>query len=470
MAIGVNQYQILTSDQANPFGYGLQQGAQTAAQLAKNPYIAPQAGANVQSTLLKNIYQQLVNKYTPQDYETQFGLRNAQSGLANSSADLNRLKLHYPGLGEAGIVGQLAYANLIADHPEIGKRVQAAMGGNEQNASAMNNPAAGQQPPASLNDGLMQLVNQQIPNNMTAANDQSQMSPWAQAAQMQMPGPAAAQQAKPSLAQNIAGTMPSQQNAYNPLQILMRDINADIGSKQALANWRQMGGGRGGTKIQGQMYLQNQVMRDNPGMSSDDAFEAAGNIMDGDNSLHGKPINVSGLTRTTADNLSLGRTTAAAATQGIKANQAEAELGVLNDYAQKGLEPYGDSFAGMNGPQIADTFKTDAKSQERLGRFVASQALQYEIAQNRIRLANGQPGVTSSQEMINLSQQSINAKFPKLTYAARKEAARYMDEALRKGLEARNRYGIGASGAAGRGSQPQSASQTSSDNDPLGIL
>lgn len=43
--------------------------------------------ANLESTLLKNIYQQLVNKYTPEDYETTFANRRANTRLENLRSD-----------------------------------------------------------------------------------------------------------------------------------------------------------------------------------------------------------------------------------------------------------------------------------------------------------------------------------------------------------------------------------------------
>ncbi len=51
---------------------------------------------------------------------------------------------------------------------------------------------------------------------------------------------------------------------------------------------------------------------------------------------------------------------------------------------------------------------------------------------------------------MKLSGQQISTSFPMLSYKARKEAARYMDEALAKGLEARRSVGIGASSVLGK--------------------
>lgn len=223
------------------------------------------------------------------------------------------------------------------------------------------------------------------------------------------------------------------------LKYLPDKDQAAIDSLRAMANYRNMGGGTGGVAAKQQMFLVSQIKKDNPNLTDDQVWEAAGNLVNGSQTLNdGTPFNASGLTQLSADKAVMQGTTSALTTQNVKSNQADAELGVLNDYAQKGLAPYGDTFLGMNPDQISDSFKSDPESQTKLGRFIASQALQYEIAQNRIRLANGQPGINSTEELMNLSAQQIKAKYPKLSYAARKEAARYMDEALRKGLQARN--------------------------------
>lgn len=207
-------------------------------------------------------------------------------------------------------------------------------------------------------------------------------------------------------------------------------------------------GGRGGMGVgaKDDMIFNNSLQQDNKDFSPEDLYVANGIVSNGQNMMpDGRKINVSPATQRALDRALRSTTTAAVLTGGVKANQAEAELKVLNDYAQKGLKPYGDTIAGYSPQQIMDTFKKDKDSQMKMGRFVASQALQYEAAQNRIRLANGQPGVTSTEGLMQASGQRINSKFPQLSYVAREEAARYLDEALAKGLEARKSVGVGAS-------------------------
>lgn len=223
---------------------------------------------------------------------------------------------------------------------------------------------------------------------------------------------------------------------------------SQINSQKAMANWRNMGGGGNmSTGSRDDLIYHQKIAQDNPHLTTPEDIRLAANIVaeGGDKMPNGTPINVSQDTRDAYDRAKRSTTTAAVITQGVKANQAEAELKVLDEYAQKGLEPYGDTIFNKSPQQIVDSFKNDDESQQRLGKLIGSQALQFEAAQNRIRLANGQPGVTSTEELMKRSGQMINTNFPMLTYKARKEAARYLDEALKEGLKARRSVGIGAS-------------------------
>jgi hypothetical protein len=194
------------------------------------------------------------------------------------------------------------------------------------------------------------------------------------------------------------------------------------------------------------LLFQQSLGMDNPSFSQEDQRTAANIVADGGATMpDGRPIVFSPASQRAYDRSVRSTTTANIVTGGVKANQAEAELKVLNDYAQEGLKPYGNTILNKSPQQIVDSFKTDDESQTKLGRLIGAQAIGYEAAQNRIRLANGQPGVSSTEELMKLSGQQIEMKFPMLSYTARKEAARYMDEALEKGLNARKSVGIGAS-------------------------
>jgi hypothetical protein len=230
-------------------------------------------------------------------------------------------------------------------------------------------------------------------------------------------------------------------------------------------------GGRGGIGTGGreELMFQSFVSKDNPQLGNDPAkiYEASNVLRQGGNKLSdGTPINpLSPAAQSSLDRVMKSGTTTGALTPLLNAVGAEKEIDVLSDYAQKGLKPYGTTILNMNPDQIMDSFKSDAKSQLKLGKFIAAQQLQFEIAQNQTRIAMGQPGITNTQELMHRSQQSIDAKFPRLSYAARQEANRYFIDALKEGLKARQKAGISPSKALmpNSSSESQDVSQMSDE-------
>jgi len=219
---------------------------------------------------------------------------------------------------------------------------------------------------------------------------------------------------------------------------------SQIASNYSLSNLRGIGGGRGGVNATQDLMLINNLMKENPELNRDEAFEAAGLAKSGSPLVlgNGKTFKIGGNSDTTLKQILKSTTTAGLLTQGTRANQAHSELEVMSGKAQEALEPYGSTIAGISPQQYIDTFKNDDESQLRLGKFIAGQTLQNEIAQLRTRLAGAQPSVTQTQELEKLSQQSINAQYPVLSYKARKEANRFLNETLKEGLQARNKLGL----------------------------
>jgi hypothetical protein len=255
---------------------------------------------------------------------------------------------------------------------------------------------------------------------------------------------------------NNRNAMTERYNTMTPLEAKKLELQnlfypdvtkSNISAQKSLEDFRKMGGGGAGVDQKQLQGFQNQISLDNPSWDQNQINQAASAYLSGETTMpDGSPLPpASGLAQQYLDLMSKKTTTAALQTGGVKAKQAEAELEVLNKYANEGLKPYGTTYNDMNAQQILDSFRSDKASQLRLGKFIASQALQYEAAQNRVRLANGQPGITATEGLMRASQQIVNAKFPRLSYEARQEATRFMDEALKKGLEARNSVGITAS-------------------------
>lgn len=420
MPINPMQFEI----QKSPFGQGMEQGSATQLNLAnallahmkaqKTDPNSPQSLADLIHTRLTNTGQENINKYYGQNIQSEIGLRGAQAGNLNADAAKTDFILRNPGLMGSDFAKDAAITNYINRNPKV-----------IQNAVEEN-----QTPQPVVSQQTREISG--MPGS--SVNPNPAYTPWNAAAQMAVPPPQQ-QEVPGKIAQGIAGNAGA---PFDQSATMQKYLNSEIQAKQ------NQGMYSGGVSIAQQRQLIADVKRDNSGFTDDQVYEAAGNLTNGQTTLNdGTPINASGLTQANASKVALQSTTSPLATQAVKSKQAEAELGVLNDYAQKGLAPYGDSIMNMSGPQIVDTFKSDKESQLRLGKLIGSQALQYEAAQQRIRLANGQPGVTSTEELMKLSGQMINTKFPKLSYEARREAARYLDEALKAGLAARQKVGVG---------------------------
>lgn len=232
---------------------------------------------------------------------------------------------------------------------------------------------------------------------------------------------------------------------------------AQIESSKALSDMRQFGGSGVGAGGKEELLFQNLVSRDNPNLTPEQVYEASNALRQGKETLtDGTKINpLSPAAQGSLNRLTKYGTTAPLITGNIQGAQAESEIDALAKYAQEGLKPYGTTYVGMNPNQILDTFKNDAKSQKRLGEFIASQQLQYEIAQNQIRLANGKPGINATQELMDLGMQHIAGSYPRLTQQARQAAQNYFIEGLKKGFEARKKVNLGASNASSQGNTSQ---------------
>lgn len=490
--LDTNAFPARTPQQASPLGGVLSDAIAKRLHIAETEKAENEAKYAERNALNKALHEELINKYYGPNIESEIGLRGAQTGLTNeqkkyygkniesemalrgaqgrnlgSEAAIRERELKYPGSSQTGVIGDITRRFLLENElrkqqglppityddfvnknqPDKGNQPQAEnpnqqtmqkLSNNESTSSNQIMPQAAT--PTSDNpfrDGLLKHIqNERNPNFIANNPDLLRLKQETSAPQPMAPA-ITAENAKTPLTARIEQKLQSNKAGFNPLNLMDQYLNAEI-------NYKNNAMGRGGVSMQTQAMLQRQVQMDNTNFTPEQAFEAAGKLVQGETTLDdGTPINASGLTLASASKAALQSTTSALATQQVKANQAEAELEVLNNYAQEGLKPYGNTgLFNMNTDQVMDTFKTDEKSQIQLGRFVASQALQYEAAQNRIKLANGQPGVTSTEELMKMSGQTVNAKYPNLSYVARQEAARFMDEALKKGLEARKKVGI----------------------------
>ena len=204
------------------------------------------------------------------------------------------------------------------------------------------------------------------------------------------------------------------------------------------------GGGRGGVSAQNQTALQQQIKRDNPNFTDEQAFEAAGNLVSGKEMLNdGTPFNASGLTRLSAQKAVLQGNTAALTTQGTQAAQAESEIPVVDKYINEGNKPYGSTYFGYSPALAADSAKTnDAAAQERVGKKIAADFLNFDRAALAAKMSGTQSGVTIVNEMMHAAGQKIKESSFIKTQKAREVALNTVREALNKMLSARRKVGV----------------------------
>lgn len=221
---------------------------------------------------------------------------------------------------------------------------------------------------------------------------------------------------------------------------------AEIDELKARGQYYAGGGSGGSTGSKDYQSYLNNIGLDNPNLSQNQIREAADVLAKGGNQLSdGTPLNPMSIgTKSAFDRAIKATTTAQQINLSNSANQADVELDVFSELSNKWRKPYGTTYFGKSPQQIFDSFKNDDKSQTQLGELIAANALEYEQAQIRNRLSYGQPGITSTQQLMNESQQHINTLWPRLSGKAREVVNSRLNYALRKGLEARNKLGTGA--------------------------
>ncbi len=251
------------------------------------------------------------------------------------------------------------------------------------------------------------------------------------------------------LANTQANTGLLQQNSYKQQllnQFLPQREPAEIEEIKARGNYYNTGGAGGSTGSKDAMAYSNGVAMDNPQLNPMQLREAADVLSKGGNRLNdGTMLNpMSFNTKTSFDRAVKATTTAGQINALNSANQADAELGIFTNLANKWRAPYGTTYFGKSPEQIVDSFRSDNKSQTRLGELIAANTLEYEIAQIRNRIAAGQPGITAVRELMDESKQHIETSWPKLSGKARSVTNQRLNQAIQEGLQARNKSGAGA--------------------------
>ncbi len=274
------------------------------------------------------------------------------------------------------------------------------------------------------------------------------------------------EEAKPALMGAQASQYPSE-NALRQQQTREQMIKniflpqrepAEIAEINQRAKYYGMGGSAGSAGTRDELAFQNSVATDNPTITDPAKLrEAIEVVAKGGTTLSdGTPLNVSEATGRAYNRAFKSTTTAPLITAGVRANQAEAELPVVDKYINKGRQNYGDTILGYSPKLIKDSFAiNDPAAQDRLGEYYAADLLNFDKAALQTRIAGTESGVTIINEVMEKARQSVNSNTMLRTDRARKKALETVSKALREMLSARNKYGIGASTASGiTGNQP----------------
>jgi hypothetical protein len=236
-----------------------------------------------------------------------------------------------------------------------------------------------------------------------------------------------------------------------------------LDSNKALTKQRDLGLTGLGVGGKEQLYFNRSVGEDNPDLNESQIRQAANAYLEGKDTLaDGTPLKpMSPSTRQSLDRLVKYGTTASLINNAVATEQAEVEIPVMQDYAIKAMAPYADTIFNRSPQQFIDSFKTDKESQKRLGKAIAGQQLQFDLSQAYIRLARAKPGVTITNELMEIGKQRINDKYPKISGVAREEASRYLYEALSAANNAMKKVPLGASGTL---QKPENETQNKTQN------
>lgn len=202
--------------------------------------------------------------------------------------------------------------------------------------------------------------------------------------------------------------------------------------------------GIGGVGAKDQQLFKREIEDANQYLSPEQRQEAINRVSQGYGTLSdGTPINVPESAVSALNRIKKGEATAALQTQEVQTEQAKAAIPVMQNYALKGLKPFGDTWGNVSIPAVMASLSSSKEDQKKLGRLIAANQLQFDLAQEYIRLSRAKPGVTITNELMNIGKQRISDRWPKISYTAREEASKYLLEALDKANDAMREVPLG---------------------------
>jgi hypothetical protein len=409
MFIGQPNFPMLTADQANPAISGLARMIQMhlqrqQAQLndATMPFAGPQAQANLQRTQLGNQgaeaqlpyigpqaaadlqKAQLGNQFYAPEAQAQIGLQNAQAG--NLSADTRRTNymLNNPGFLAGGSAAEVQALQNMGVIPAGGMGPQSNVGGS---------PSATK--PGGMSQGIMNALQPQQQQGQQQGNPSQPF----QTGNPMVDAILNKGFAKPAYDAQMTQAFTWTHAPVDAKRYMIAEAaGMGIDPNDAVAAFSQ-------GKTVNQLAQENGFDPNNK--PSPDFLPTSSNI-----------------------------TT-------LKQRQAALkEVDSLGQFINQGLGPYSQTYRGMSPLQVKDAISGQNPDQQ--ANFLAARMLAPELANIRLKLAQGQAGVTAADEIMNKSLMNVNAYQSLVTPDVFTSAQNKADDALKQAFgKAEEAYTVG---------------------------
>jgi len=135
--------------------------------------------------------------------------------------------------------------------------------------------------------------------------------------------------------------------------------------------------------------------------------------------------------------------TTATKTRVQQVQQVGNELDYLSSSTTPIIKRYANTFAGFSGDRIRDMLSNDVAAQKRFGQYIGALSVQSGLANGRVLLEGGRPGVEVMRMVKDSALQGIDQHSPiKMSGVAYEEAQKTIDDILHKGAKIRTTTGM----------------------------
>lgn len=135
--------------------------------------------------------------------------------------------------------------------------------------------------------------------------------------------------------------------------------------------------------------------------------------------------------------------TATTKTRVQQVQQVGAELDYMSSATTPIIKRYADTFAGFSPERLKDMLNDDSAAQKRFGQYIGALSVQTGLANGRVLLEGGKPGVEIMRMIKDSALKGIDQHSPiKMSGVAYEEAQKTIDQILQKGAKIRSMTGM----------------------------